>query len=90
MKTGLFSLKLRDALKGLIMAIGTPVLYFLQEYVPGLETLPPVAKIAISATITYLLKNFFTATNVEAAKIVNEAAKDENVSAGLAVQNLLK
>lgn len=53
-----FSLKLRDYIKGFMMAIGTPVLYFIQEAIPGYN-LDPIVKIAISAGITYLLKNFF-------------------------------
>lgn len=52
-----FSLKARDFIKGLIMGVGTPVLYFLQEAIPGYN-LDPLAKIAISAAVTYLIKNF--------------------------------
>lgn len=52
-----FSLKLRDFLKSFFMAVGTPVLYFLQEAIPGYN-LDPLAKIAISAAVSYLIKNF--------------------------------
>lgn len=61
--SGQFSLKARDFLKGLVMAVGTPVLYLLQELIPGWD-LPPLAKAAIAATITYLLKNFFAPAQV--------------------------
>ena len=54
-----FTLKLRDWAKGLVMAIGTPVLYLLQEMIPNWP-LGPLEKAALSATATYLLKNFFT------------------------------
>ena len=58
-----FVLKARDFFKGLIMAVGTPLLYFLQEYLPTSE-LDPVYKIAISAGIAYLLKNFFEPSKI--------------------------
>ena len=41
------------------MAIGTPALYLLQEMIPGFD-IHSMYKIAISASVTYLLKNFFT------------------------------
>lgn len=56
---GLYSLKILDFLRGAILAIGTPVLYVLQEMIPGYD-LNPLLKVAISALITYLIKNFFT------------------------------
>ena len=46
-----FSLKLRDVLKSFIIAVGTPVLYLVQELIPGWNV-PPIAKAAIAATIT--------------------------------------
>lgn len=58
-----FSLKWRDALRGLIMAVGTPLLYFIQEAIP-MWTIDPIWKIAISAAAAYLLKNFFEPTKV--------------------------
>jgi len=53
------SLNLRDFLRGLIMAVGTPVLYLLQELIPN-HPMPVVAKCAVSALVTYLIKNYFT------------------------------
>ena len=58
-----FDLKWRDGLRGLIMAVGTPVIYAVQELIPGWE-IDPVLKIAISAGLTYLLKNFFEPTKI--------------------------
>lgn len=57
----IFSLNWQDFLKGLIIAIGTPVLYILQELIPDWN-LSPIEKAALSAGVTYLLKNFFTPT----------------------------
>jgi len=54
----LFTLDKKDFFKGLILAVGTPVLYYLQEFVPTISGLEPIYKIAISAFITYILKNF--------------------------------
>lgn len=79
-----FTLKVRDFLKGAIMAIGTPVLYLVQEMIPGYD-IHPVAKAAIGALITYLLKNYFAPASVTTvyksnakAKAVAENIADEN------------
>lgn len=74
-----FKLKATDFVKGLVMAIGTPVLYLLQELIPGYD-IHPVLQAAISATITYLLKNYFDKpkvittynTNKKATEIAND------------------
>jgi hypothetical protein len=58
-QSNFFSLNWRDFLRGWIMAIGTPALYLLQEMIPGFD-IHSMYKIAISASVTYLLKNFFT------------------------------
>ena len=58
-----FDLKWRDGLRGLILAIGTPVIYAVQELIPGWD-IDPILKIAISAGLTYLLKNFFEPTKI--------------------------
>jgi len=58
-----FRLSLNDFWKGLIMFVGTPVLYALQEMIPkwhiGSPSTDVLAKAALSALVTYLLKNFF-------------------------------
>lgn len=56
----------QDAAKSAIIGIGTPILYYLQEFIPNWDV-EPIYKIAISATITYLLKNFFT-TSIKEVK----------------------
>lgn len=66
-----FTLKLRDFSIGLIMAIGTPLLYLAQEMVPGWDA-DPFVKAGISAGITYLIKNF-----VEPTKLVTVQKPDK-------------
>jgi hypothetical protein len=53
-----FGLAASDWLKGLIMGVGAPILYFVQELIPKWNA-NPVLKVSIAAVITYLLKNFF-------------------------------
>lgn len=72
MKSQLFSLKTRDFIKGLVIAVGTPVLYVVQEMIPGWP-LTPIQKAALSATVTYLLKNFLTDDIKEAQKTIYDA-----------------
>lgn len=72
----MFSLKARDWIKGLIIAVGTPVLYLLQELIPNYP-LTPIEKAALSATVTYLLKNFFTDDVKAAQKIVDANATQQ-------------
>lgn len=85
MESTRFTLKLRDWLKGLVMAVGTPVLYLVQELIPNWP-LTPIEKAALSATATYLIKNFFTDDLKVAEKVLDEAeakqaAKFENAAA---------
>lgn len=54
-----FQLNLSDGVKSFIIAIATPVIYMLQELIPGWN-ISPILKAAISATLAYLLKNFLT------------------------------
>jgi len=77
-----FSLNLKDGIKGLIIAVGTPVLYMLQELIPGWN-LDPLSKAAIAATVTYLLKNFFNKNEIVVTGITKEtmeSAKTEGIS----------
>lgn len=46
-------------IKGLILAVGTPLLYYVQELLPSLG-LDTWMKIALSAIISYFIKQFFT------------------------------
>lgn len=68
-----YGLKVVDFLKGAVMAIGTPVLYLVQEMIPGYD-IPPIYKAGASALVTYLIKNFFTDDVKVAKKVI---AKDE-------------
>lgn len=72
MKSSLFSLKTADFIKGLVMAVGTPVLYMLQELIPNYN-LNPLLQAGIAALITYLLKNFFTDDTQAAVKTIDNA-----------------
>lgn len=65
-----FTLNLSDGMKAFIVAVGTPVLYLLQEMIPGWNV-SPLLKAAIAATVTYLLKNFFTASAVVVKDVPN-------------------
>lgn len=58
-QSGFLSLKQRDALRGLIMSVLTPVIYLLQELIPHYD-MPIIAKVALSGGIAYIIKNFFT------------------------------
>ncbi len=74
MKSTMFSLKKRDWLKSLVMAIGAPLVYWIQSIIPGLD-LSPEVKVAISAFLTYIAKNFLTDDTKTAVKIIEEAKK---------------
>lgn len=52
-----------DLLKGAIMAVGTPMLYVLQEMIPNWP-LNPIEKAGLSAFVTYMLKNVFDSQKV--------------------------
>lgn len=56
----LFELNWKDTLKGMIIAVGTPLLYYAQEAIPALTDFSAVAKIALSAFVAYLIKNFLS------------------------------
>jgi hypothetical protein len=58
-----FHLAWRDTARGLIIAVVTPMLYVIQEMIPGWDA-DPIIKAGISAGISYLLKNFFEPTKV--------------------------
>ena len=76
MKSTRYSLSVRDFLKGFLMAVGTPVLYMLQELIPNWP-LTAIEKAALSAAVTYLIKNFFTDDVKVAEKVLDQATADE-------------
>jgi len=71
-----YSLKLRDWLKGLLMAIAVPVLLAVQQSLEAGElTLKwkQLLMAAISGLVAYLIKNFFTDDVKTAVKVLDEA-----------------
>ncbi len=72
-----YTLQVRDFLKGLLMAVGTSVLVVVQNSIEaGVLTFnwKIIAMAAIAATVSYLLKNFFTDDTAVAKKVLTEAA----------------
>jgi hypothetical protein len=55
----LFNLNIKDFLKGLVLAVGTPLIYLLQELLPTFG-LTQWQQVALSAFIAYILKNYLT------------------------------
>lgn len=75
LKSNKFKLKVIDYLKGLILAVGTPVLYGIQELIPSWP-LSPIERIGLSAFVTYVIKNFFSDTVGQAQKtLIKEVEK---------------
>lgn len=74
-----WKLQATDFIKGLILAVGTPLLYLLQEVIPGWD-IDPFVQAGLSAGVTYLIKNLIEkpkvittyATNEKATQIANE------------------
>jgi hypothetical protein len=63
----LFSLNYKDLLKGLIMAVLTPVLVIIQQSVEIGELTfnwKQIVVASIAGAVAYLIKNFFTAPNL--------------------------
>jgi hypothetical protein len=71
-QSNLWSLNWRDFLRGLIMGVGTPLLYVIQELIPSWP-LTVTQKIALSAFVGYLLKNLVTKPDTE-----NKSAVPQN------------
>lgn len=69
-----FKLQTRDFLRGLIMAVGTPLLYLLQEVIPGWDA-DPFVKAGLSAGVTYIIKNLVEGPKVVTTYNSNRKAK---------------
>jgi len=73
-----------DIGQGFIMAVGAPVLYYLQTLIPGWDN--PLIQAAISAGTTYIVKKLFTESSIVLKptdeELINkiEAAKAEQKS----------
>jgi hypothetical protein len=75
MKSSLFRLNWHDLLKGLVIAILTPVLVLIQAYFATGKLdieLKSVLAVGLSGLIAYLIKNFFTD---ESKEIINNDVK---------------
>lgn len=73
-----FSLNKRDILRAMFMAIGTPVLVFVQNSIDAGTfnfNWKHLAMAAIGGLVTYLLKNFFAPTQT----VIKGDVKDELV-----------
>lgn len=68
-------LNIHDLLNGIIMAIGAPLLTYLQTEIPNYN-LPTWVQFAIGTLITYLLKNVFTNNVKVAQKVLIKATKN--------------
>lgn len=64
MKTSpLFTINWRDAVKGLVLAVGTPVLLAVERLLDAGKvdfSWKTLAMVGIGGGVTYLIKNFFT------------------------------
>ena len=71
----MFNLKLRDFLKGLLLAVIVPVLTVVQQSLDaGVLTIngKQLIIVALSAMVAYLLKNYFTDDLKQAEKIIKQ------------------
>lgn len=78
-----YSLKMRDFLKGLLMAGILPVLYIIQSSIAEGNMVfnwKEIGMTAVAGFVGYLIKNFFT-DDVQVAKNVLTEAKKEGISA---------
>jgi hypothetical protein len=76
MKSGLFSLKTKDWIKGLILAVVVPVLLAVeQSLTEGTLTFnwKQLGMTAAASLVAYLAKNFLTNDTAEAVKTIENA-----------------
>lgn len=76
MKSGLFSLKLNDWLRGLLLAVVVPVLLAVQQSLSeGSLTLnwKQLGMTAVASLVAYLVKNFLTNDTATAVKTIEQA-----------------
>lgn len=83
MKSSLFRLNWHDLLKGLVIAILTPILVLIQAYFATGKLdieLDSILAVGLSGLIAYLLKNFFTDNSVsnETLKSASAIIEEEN------------
>jgi hypothetical protein len=76
MKSGLFSLKTNDWLRGLLLAVVVPVLLAVQQSLSeGSLTLnwKQLGMTAVASLVAYLVKNFLTNDTANAVKTIEQA-----------------
>jgi len=83
MQSSLFRLNWHDLLKGLVIAILTPILVLIQAYFATGKLdveLNSVLAVGLSGLIAYLIKNFFTDNSVsnETLKSASAIIEEEN------------
>lgn len=79
MQSSLFRLNWHDLLKGLVIAILTPILVLIQAYFATGKLdveLNSVLAVGLSGLIAYLLKNFFTDNSVSNETLKSASAND--------------
>jgi len=84
MQSSLFRLNWHDLLKGLVIAILTPILVLIQAYFATGKLdieLDSILAVGLSGLIAYLIKNFFT-DNVELPKVSASIGEDEDSFVG--------
>jgi len=75
MKSTRYSLSIRDFLKGFLIAVGTPAVYYLLSLLP--VDMNPQLHLLLSAFAAYLIKNFFTDDVKVAEKVLDQATADQ-------------
>jgi hypothetical protein len=85
-KSKMFGINIADFFKGLILSVGTPLLYFVQELLPSMG-LEQWQKIALSALIAYLLKQLVTNSDGKFLSKENEPVPDPEDIGGGGIKN---
>lgn len=78
-----YSLRKRDFIRGLLMAVGVPALLIIQQSIAAGEMTfnwQQIWMAAVGGGLTYLLKNFFTDDVQSAKKVLTEAKKEGNAA----------
>jgi len=69
-----FKVNATEWLKGAVLFVGTPLIYLLQELIPGWN-LDPIVKAAISAFLTYIIQTLVEKPKVTTVYSSNEKAE---------------
>lgn len=79
-----FKVKLLDFFNGLIYGVGIPLIYYLQEYIPGWDV-HPLLKVAAGSFITHIIKKYLEKPQVTTVYSTNAKATkvSEDIKEGL-------